>query len=161
MRVFTLIGIMLLTACGRWMPAGFWDEFHPELIQKNKNDQGPWGGHRATWWKATDPYTFTPDKVIRFATLHGWAFVDTMAYEAIIGGRHHFPLGHSGIDTSQVNNFTHHPFPIWTTLPSTLYRFKTDWITVVPGTDEAYDAYGYVVIDRSGKEMTVYHLWGE
>lgn len=143
------------------MPTHFWDDFHPDLIKENLNDQGPWGGHRATHWSTSQAGTFSPATLLQFAAQYDWIFMDSARFSDMVGDRTLFPLGHSGLDTSTNINSTHEYFPIWIKAPATLYRFKTNWVTVEPGTDESHTALGYVVINSARQEMAVYHLWGE
>jgi len=42
-----------------------------------------------------------------------------------------------------------------------VYKFKTGWTTVDPGTDNSIEENGFVIINVKGTEMSVYHLWGD
>jgi len=161
MRTVAIIPLILLCACSGVMPTHFWDDFQPELIVENHNDQGPWGGHRATHWSTSQAGTFTPRTLIQFAAQNDWTFNDSMPYDISIAQRPHFPLDHAGLDTTVNNNSTHEYFPNWIHGPAMMYRFKTNWITVEPGYGTTQDALGYIVVDPEQKEMAVYHLWGE
>lgn len=161
LRTATPILLALLWGCTGVMPTHFWDDFNSSLIRDNRNDQGPYGGHRATYWAASQPNAFSVSEVLSFAKNNGWEFADSLPYQDVVGSRTLFPLDHGGMDTTETSISTHAYFPLWIHGEATLYRFRTNWITVEPGTGETHDALSYVVIDRARQEMVVYHLWGE
>ena len=42
-----------------------------------------------------------------------------------------------------------------------VFKFRTGLVTIEPGTDNSIEENGFVVVKEDGKEMAVYHLWGE
>ena len=80
-----LLTFILLTIClanvscgNKTTPAGFWIKYKAELLKKNISDQGPYGGHRAMYWKSESQNTFTAKQVIDFATKNSWTLVDSI-----------------------------------------------------------------------------------
>ena len=65
LTIFTLI--VLITSCNKATPAGFWTDFHKDLILTKNSDQGPWGGHREINWKSEANNTFTDKELIEFS----------------------------------------------------------------------------------------------
>lgn len=43
----------------------------------------------------------------------------------------------------------------------TVYRFKTDWTLIHPGTNESTSENGYILVDKDESKMTHYQMWGE
>ena len=42
-----------------------------------------------------------------------------------------------------------------------VYRCRTGWLLLDPGTDESTQENGYILISRDGTQMAAYHMWGE
>ena len=86
---------------------------------KNINDQGPYGGHRALYWKCNDDNTFSSDTIIKFASENGWILIDSSEYQEnqttnwTYFGKPIFPLDHSGFSDAISNNSTFEYFPRW------------------------------------------------
>ena len=105
-KKFTLILAYLLTlnflSCNKVTPAGFWENYNSRFLIKNISDQGPYGGHRALYWKSNEDNTFSSVDVIKFATENGWKLIDSSEYQAhqttkwTYLGKSIFPLDHSG-----------------------------------------------------------------
>lgn len=137
------------------------------MLEKNISDQGPYGGHRAMHWKSDKPNTFSSNNALDFADKNGWTVVDssevheeqtnTWTYnrQAI------FPLTSIGFSDTVLNNTQLEHFPRWFGGQIKLYRFKTGWVTIEPGTDNSIEENGFVLINNDRTEMAVYHLWGE
>ncbi len=158
-----LITAMLFSSCHKVTPAGFWVNHREEYLIESENDQGPWGGHRALYWRADFKYTFRPAEVIDFATENGWQITDSIFFSAndLIKWDFNgptFPFTYADFSEEDMQAST---FPRWITSDVRLYRFKTGWIAVEPGNARDTENNGYIVIGADGKEMSVYHLWGE
>ena len=82
--VITIQILILITACTKVVPASFWNNFQEDLLKKNINRHGPWGGHRAMFWKADSPNAFTSDQIIHFATENGWQWQSLLPSMAIV-----------------------------------------------------------------------------
>lgn len=161
-----IISILTLHSCDKRMPAGFWTKFETDLINEDKSDQGPWGGNRAIYWLA-DNGDFNIEKINDFAAKNGWTLIDSSEYttndlkEWFDNKKPIFPLILTGFEPVKKDSSSFKDFPRWITKELTVYRFKTDWIVVYPGTDDATTENGFVILSKDRKEMTVYHLWGE
>jgi len=58
LALFQLILLTTIVACEPPIPAEFWKEYETNLLLKNVNDQGPYGGHRSMYWKSKRAYFF-------------------------------------------------------------------------------------------------------
>jgi hypothetical protein len=154
-------------ACNRATPAGFWQNFKEDLLVKNISDQGPYGGHRAVYWRSDKEQSFNSNETIKFAKMHGWTFVDSSSYDGtqtskwMYQDQAVFPLTSTGFFDTVMNNSQLSYFPRWFDGHVEVYKFKTGWVTIEPGTDNAIEENGFVVINSDCKQMAVYHLWGE
>jgi len=163
--IFTLM--FGLFSCNKVAPSGFWVGFQKELLKENISDQGPYGGHLAMHWKSKKEKAFSSKEIIDFATRNGWELVDTLEVrsEDLKTWDYNkipiFPLSHTGFSSTPINDSMHEKFPRWINTGLKVYMFKTGWTTVDPGTGESNQVNGFVVLENSGSEMSVYHLWGE
>jgi len=149
------------------MPAGFWTNFKKSLLVKNISDQGPYGGTRAMYWKTDKQNTFISKTILDFASKNGWQFVDSLYFPADsiekwkLFGEDIFPLSGSGFSPFETNDYEFKKFPRWITSNIVLYKFKTGWSLLKPGTDDSTEENGFVIINDKGTEMSVYHSWGD
>lgn len=164
MRYLKLLCIIVLIffACKRIGPAGFWAGFEKSIRVENYNDQGVWGGHRAIYWKAPDEHHFNTGNILRFAAKHNWQLVDSTAFNAVTvqsWGARFAPV--FTLPEDSILSSCYKYFPGWIHTGITLYRFNTNMLLVYPGTDDNTTTNGMVAISRDGREMAVYHAWGE
>jgi hypothetical protein len=158
---------IMICSCRKLTPAGFWKNFQAELIKNNISDQGPYGGHRAMYWKTETGKKFNSKEIMKFATKNGWTLIESLEFnQAQISKWAYnnapiFPLTHKGFSNVLTNNSTYKYFPRWTSNAITVYKFKTGWVTIDPGTDKSIEENGFVILNNEGTEMSVYHLWGE
>ena len=167
----TLTLIFLLTlafiSCNKVSPAGFWKSYHADLLIKNISDQGPNGGHRAMYWKADKTNTFSSSNVLEFAIKNGWTLVDSSEFNQdqtskwIYNSKPIFPLTSKGFSDTLLNDAILENFPRWFDGQIKIYKFKTAWTTIEPGTDNSIDENGFVIINKTKNEFSVYHLWGD
>jgi hypothetical protein len=163
-----IIVTLIFAACNKVTPAGFWQNYKSDLLVKNISDQGPYGGHRAMLWKSDKANSFSSANVLDFAKTNGWNYVDSLDYnpeqvskwitynkEAI------FPLTSSGFSDTVIQSTQLDYFPRWFSGQVRVYKFKTGWVTIEPGTDDYIEENGFVVINSDRTQMAVYHLWGE
>jgi hypothetical protein len=167
--LFLLIFFLCLTvtSCNKATPAGFWKNYQKDLIEKDISDEGPYGGHRAIYWKSNKADPFNSSNVLDFAKKNGWTLVGSSIFSSVqtskwtYANQAIFPLTHTGFSDKQFNNADLTNFPRWFGGQVVIYRFKTGWLTLEPGTDNSIEENGFVMISRDGDEMSVYHLWGE
>ncbi|MGF7041996.1 hypothetical protein [Mucilaginibacter lappiensis] len=158
---------VLLSSCNKALPAGFWANFHKDLIIKDINDQGPNGGHRALFWKAKKQNTFTSKEILSFALNNGWKFKGTLSIKSEdlkrwnYYGSPIFPFSNNGFTSSPSNNSSYSDFPRLINSDLTVFKFDTDWVTIDPGTDNSITENGFILLNKSGTAMSIYHLWGE
>ena len=160
---------MALTSCDRDMPSGFWKIFDEKSIVKNESDQGPFGGHRIIHWETSIPGTYNQKTIIDFATSNGWNVTDTVEISKSDMVDWHsnskliFPIYLNGIHKKwtkeDLRSYT--AFERYIDSDLTIYRFKTDWILIYPGTDESTSENAYLLVDKNESKMTLYQLWGE
>jgi hypothetical protein len=167
-RFQLLLGILLiLSACDRFAPAGFWTRFENGYLVENRSGQGPWGGYRVLHWKATTRGHFSAQRVRDFVGEKGWKLVDSLRVQTLEikkwlnVDRPIFPLSNRGFTPDFQNNGTYERFPLWIKTNLFLYRFETGWVLYDPGTNTSTEQNGFVLIKSDGTEMSVYHLWGE
>ena len=163
----TFILAFAFVSCSKVMPSGFWNDYQKEFLIKNNSDQGPSGGHTAIYWKANKPNYFTSGDVLEFAIKNGWTIVDSAAYNSdqtnswTYNNKPVFPLSSIGFSGIPKNDAETEYFPRWFGGPLRVYKFKTNWMTIEPGTNNSMNENGFVLISSDGAEMAVYHLWGE
>jgi hypothetical protein len=164
--IISILFTLGLTSCNRTVPGGFWTDFKKDFLKENITDQGPYGGHRAMYWKSEKQRMFTSKEILDFAKEKDWALVDSLEVQADDCQTWHynsipiFPLSHTGFSPTVVNNGTYRYFPRWISTGK-VYMFKTGWVTIEPGTDISIEVNGFVFLGDNGNEMSVYHLWGE
>jgi|SRR5579875_2928516 len=165
--LLTLTLTLAFASCNKATPAGFWKNFKKDLLVKNISDQGPYGGHRAIHWKSDKTNSFTSNDALDFARKNGWTLIDSSAFNSdqtnkwTYNNKAIFPLTNTGFSDTQLNDAHLTDFPRWFGGQVSVYKFKTGWVTMEPGTDSSIEENGFVVINRDGTEMAVYHLWGE
>jgi len=161
-----LLVMLVLFSCDSTTPGGFWDDFKKASQKENLSDQGPYGGHRAMYWKSEKKGMFTSKEVLDFASENGWELVDSLEVQAndlktcYYNDAPIFPLSHTGFSVTPVNSdiYKYFPRPI---NAGKIYRFKTGWVAIEPGTDASTEVNGFIFLGKTRSEMSVYHLWGE
>ena len=169
-KVFLLLVFLwtlTFASCNIATPAGFWKNYKSELLVKNISDQGPYGGHRAIYWKSKIQKTFTSCDVLEFARRNGWTLIDSSKFSEdqttqwTYNNQAVFPLTSIGFSVRHLNDADLADFPRWFGGQVIVYKFTTGWLTIEPGTDNSTDENGFAVISSDGVQMAVYHLWGE
>jgi hypothetical protein len=64
---------VLVIACDKTTPAGFWTDLHKDLKFTKNSDQEPWGGHREINWVSNTSNSFTDKELIEFVNKNGFA----------------------------------------------------------------------------------------
>lgn len=169
--LFTILLTLLLThafvSCNNTPPAAFWKSYKKDVLVEVISGQGLYGGHIAMHWKADRANNFTSVEIIDFAAKKGWTFVDSLAYnpEQTSKWQYHnlpvFPLSHEGMRDAAANSSTYEHFPRRFGGQIMVYRFKSGWLAIQPGTDRSMEENGFVLLNNDKSEMAVYHLWGE
>jgi len=104
---------------------------------------------------------------LNFSKKNGWTLVDSSEYNSdrtskwIYSDKAVFPLTSTGFSDTVENNTQLEHFPRWFGGQLKVYKFKTGWVTIEPGTDNSIEENGFVLINSDETEMAVYHLWGE
>jgi hypothetical protein len=166
LSLFFLLSITFVS-CNKATPACFWKKFDARFLINNISDQGPYGGHRAMYWKTDRANYFNSVDVLLFAQRNGWTFLDSSNFSQeqtrrwIYNGKRVFPLTSTGFSDSVLDDAHLTDFPRWFGGQVSIYKFKTGWITIKHGTDDFVEENGFVVIKHNKAEMAVYHLWGE
>jgi len=165
---FLLFALLILTSCSKTSPAGFWENFHREMLVKNISDQGPGGGHRAMHWISPKQNAFDSAAVIAFAGKNGWhltkaySFKQDSAAKWMYDGKATFPLSNTGFNPyDSFNNSTYSLFPRRINSDLKVYQFKTGWMAIEPGSDKSTEENGFVLVNDSASKMSVYHIWGK
>jgi hypothetical protein len=162
-----LISILLLNSCNNLIPTAFWEHFESNNIVENISDQGSYGGHRAMHWKTESKKTFKSEKIIAFAKENGWTLTGTEKFSTdsmkdwVENGKSVFPLTSQGFNPKLMEDNISEDFPRWINSSITIYKFKTNFVTIEPGTDYSIEENGFVIINNDENEMSVYNLWGE
>ena len=165
--LLTLFSALVFTSCKRATPTGFWKNYKTNYLVKNISDQGPYGGHRAVYWKSEKRLTFDTKNILDFAAKNGWTLTDSSEFAQnqtikwTYDSKKIFPLSNTGFNDTIKSNSTYNYFPRWFDGQLKLYKFKTGWVTIEPGTDNSIEENGFVLLNQYKNEMAVYHLWGE
>lgn len=146
-------------SCSKITPAGFWTNFHQELIATKNSDQGPWGGHREIHWKSENTNTFSSKELIDFATKNDWKLTDSISFSADTQSRN--SIVELKIDEYSLDIFKDRVLPKLKSKDNKLFVFKTTWLAVEPGNARETFENGFAVLNSNGTELNVYHLWGE
>lgn len=164
--LFTLILTLSFISCNKATPAGFWKNYKSNFIVKNISDQGPYGGHRAIYWKANETEIFNSKNVLDYANKNGWTLVDSTEFDQAqtnkwtYENKPIFPLTLKGFSDTTLNDAILDDFPRWFSGQIKVYKFKTGWVTIKPGTDNSFEDNGFVLMKNDKTEIAVYHLWG-
>ena len=157
MTILTLT--VLVTSCNKTTPAGFWTNFHKDLILSKNNDQGPWGGYREIYWKSEAENTFSDNELVDFAEMNDWQIIDSTSFSADTL---------TGTSFSKLKNDVYSLDILKESILSNLkpkdnkiFIFKTTWLAVEPGNTRETFANGFVILNSDGTELKMYHLWGE
>jgi len=150
-------------------PARFWKGYQSDLIVAEQSDQGPWGGWRWLQWRAGSSGVFQESAVRAFAERNGWEFVRRDEYTAkaleawaAFKGQPIFPLLYP-MDHGPQYFPASERFPRHISSDSVVLKYNSGWMRsdpVGPGADLMI-AYGFIHVSKDGREMAVYHLWGE
>ncbi len=152
-------------ACNALAPSGFWKNYRHDLIAGQSSDQGPWGGHRWIQWTSQRSGAFTVADATRFAESHGWKHVGTKHYSAeeisswVNNKAPVFPLIYENQGMTSNSYCTR--FPRTIDGPATVVRFDSMWTRVPPGSGNDEVAFGFVLVSDDGRQMAVYHAWGD
>jgi hypothetical protein len=165
--LLTLIWTLVFISCNKATPAGFWKNYETNFLVKNISDQGPYGGHRTVYWKSEKSLTFDTKNILAFAAKNGWTLTDSSEFDHnqtmkwTYDNKEIFPLSSTGFNDTIENISTYNYFPRWFDGQLKVYKFKTGWVTIEPGTDKSIEENGFVLLNQDKSEMAVYHLWGE
>jgi hypothetical protein len=144
-------------SCSRTTPAGFWTDFHKDLISSKNSDQGPWGGLREISWKS-ETEAFSLAEVLSYSTEHDWTFVDSLTIAAdSLTSRSLSSLSTDDYSTDILKDRI---------LPKVkpndkILVFKTTWLAVEPGNARETFENGFAIMNSPGTELKIFHLWGE
>jgi len=151
-NLFVVFCVLVLSGCSEIGPAAFWSSFDNNHIVKTINDQGAWGGYRLIYWKNTErPYK--AKEVVAFAALHNWQYFRT-----------------DSLRNGEVSNWVpdhadslslHHPsnYPHMGGMGLSLTFLDSNWAPTGNAGDKP--ALGYMLLSSDGKQLLVYHTWGE
>jgi len=164
--LLTLILTFAFISCNKATPSGFWKNYKTNILVTNISDQGPYGGHRAIYWKSESSF-FDTKSILDFATKNGWTLTDSLEFDQdqtkkwTYDNKKIFPLSSTGFDETAKSISTYNYFPRWFGGQLKIYKFKTGWVTIEPGTDNSIEENGFVILSQDKSELAVYHLWGE
>lgn len=141
------------------MPAGFWNDFHKELITKNESNQGPWGGKREIYWKIKNKNTFTEKEIIEFTSNNDWILKHVISFKSD-------SLNPTSFDKLKLDDYslyllTEKVIPKLRTNDYSIFIFNTSIIAIESGDlGETYEN-GFAVLNSNKTELKVFHFWGE
>ena len=157
LTIFSLT--VLVTSCNKATPAGFWTDFHKDIILTKNSDQGPWGGHREINWKSEANNTFTDKELIEFADKYYWKLIDSISFSADTLTKNSFAKLKN--DDYSLDILYESILPKLKTKDNRIFIFNTTWLAVEPGNTRETFENGFAVLNSDGTELKVYHLWGE
>ena len=150
---------VLVTSCNQTTPAGFWKDFHKDLILTKNSEQGSWGGQREINWKSKFTNTFTDNELIEFAYKNDWKLIDSISFSADTLTKKCFSTLKN--DDYSLDILNESILPKLKTTDNKIFIFKTTWLAVEPGNSRETFENGFAVLNSDGTELKVYHLWGE
>ncbi len=157
--LFTLTLTVFSLSCSKKTPAGFWINFHKDLLLTKISNQGPWGGHREINWKSDSENTFTEQELIDFAQENDWILVDSVLFSSDTLSTKSFIKLKS--DDYSLDILKDRVLSKLNSNDNKILIFKTTWLAVEPGNTRETFKNGFVVLNSHGTELKVYHLWGE
>lgn len=157
LSIFSLT--VLLTSCNKTTPAGFWTDFHKDLILTKDSDQGPWGGHREINWKSESNNTFTGKELIEFADKNDWKLLDSISFSEDTLTKNSFSKLKN--DDYSLYILNESILPKLKSNDNQIFIFKTTWLAVEPGNARESFENGFAIINSDGRELKIFHLWGE
>lgn len=168
-----LIAICVLgvPSCGRvGGAANFWASYRSEHIVAKESDQGPWGGWRWIHWKADGAGTFEEASIREYAERRGWKFEERREFAAhslldwvSADGKPVFPTELS-MDLRPIDDQRSERFPRQISADSVVLQWNSGWMRSDPGLGpdtKLVPAPGWIHLSKDGREMAVYHMWGE
>tara|TARA_R110002012_G_scaffold259344_1_gene440658 strand:- start:3082 stop:3540 length:459 start_codon:yes stop_codon:yes gene_type:complete len=150
---------LLITSCDKITPAGFWTDFHKDLMLTKNSDQGPWGGHREITWKSEANGTFTDKALIEFADKNGWKLIDSTSFSVDTLTEKTFSKLKS--DDYSLDILNENILPKLKTKDNRVFVFKTNWLEVEPGNARESFENGFAILNSDGTELKIFHLWGD
>jgi hypothetical protein len=166
--------LLVCSGCARAAPAGFWKNFRSKLIVASHSDQGPWGGTRWIHWTAPEGARLPFEDVSEFARKNGWKCDKPQSVSAALlrrwvdDGKPVFPAELFDAAPEVPINFekpewsrTSGGFPRHLTEDSQILRCDSRWIRTLGPSGRDETAYGFILVERSGRRLAVYHIWGE
>jgi len=150
---------VLVTSCNKTTPAGFWTDFHKDLMLTNDSDQGPWGGHREINWKSESNNTFTDKELIGFADKNDWQLLDSISFSADTLTKKSFSKLKN--DDYSFDILNESILPKLKTNDNKVFIFKTTWLAVEPGNTRETFENGFAVLNSDRTELKIFHFWGE
>ena len=150
---------VLVASCNKTTPAGFWTDFHKDLILTKDSDQGPWGGHREINWKSEANNTFTDKELIEFAAKNDWQLLDSISFSADTLTKNSFSKLIN--DDYSLNILNESILPKLKTNDNKVFIFKTTWLAIEPGNTRETFENGFAVLNSDRTELKIFHLWGE
>lgn len=150
---------VLISSCNKMTPAGFWTEFHKDLILTKDSDQGPWGGYREINWKSETNNTFTDKELIEFADKNDWKLLDSISFSADTLTKNTFSKLKN--DDYSLDILKESILPKLKSNDNQIFIFTTTWLAVEPGNARETFENGFAVLNSDRTELNIYHLWGE
>jgi hypothetical protein len=150
---------VLVSSCNKTTPAGFWNDFHKDLILTKNSDQGPWGGQEEINWKSESSNMFTDKELVEFADINNWRLIDSISFSVdTLTKKSLSMLKNDDYSLDILNEI------VLLKLKSNdnkIFVFKTTWLAVEPGNTRETFENGFAVLNSDGTELKVYQLWGE
>jgi len=157
LTIFSLV--VLVTSCNKTTPAGFWTDFHKDLMLTKNSDQGPWGGHREINWKSETNNTFTDKELIDFTNQNDWKLLDSVSFSIDTLTKESFSKLKN--DDYSLDILNESILPKLKSKNNKIFIFKTTWLAVEPGNTRETFENGFAVLNSDRTELKIYHLWGE
>jgi len=148
-----LLCLFLVVSCSNERYSDFWEEYKVEELQGKTSNHGSIGGSCVYYWEALGDRRFDAVEIIEFAAENNWKYISTMALK-------NWDSEHteaSEIKGASISRY----FPKQINDADSLLIFETNLLLFDPGTDESTQLNGFAIVSDSGKELTVYHMWGE
>ena len=166
-KLLLIIITLCFSNCNLSSPVGFWKKFEHKNRIEFINQSGLFGGiHILHWVGNNDKYN--KEKILKLTTENGWVLKkeEMFSSEKTKNWEYEekkiFPLSWRGFESEMKLDYSSFEnFPRWISGEITVLSFETKLVSIDLETQENILINGFILLNKEGNEMTLYHQWGE